>query len=162
MYYTLAMAQRPLAARLFLTLVVLCAVSVASLPATKEPPRKPINLNSATSEQLQEVPGIGPATAEKILRMRKAHGPFNTVDDLLAIRGIGRKRLDKMRKYLTVGKPAVSGKSVQSARCAGCAKDTTPSAKEAALPVKKIAPAKNDADEPPAPPASEPAEPQSR
>jgi competence ComEA-like helix-hairpin-helix protein len=144
-----------------LVLLLSCATPLPS--ATKNPPLKPINLNSATSEQLQEVPGIGPATADKILRMRKAHGPFNSVDDLLAIRGIGRKRLDKMRKYLTAGKSAVSSKSGQSASCAGCAgcaKATTPAAKEAALPVKRIAPVKKAADEPPAPPANEPAEPQ--
>jgi hypothetical protein len=40
--------------------------------------------------------------------MRKTYGPFKSVDDLLAIRGLGAKRLDKMRKYLTVGKLAAS------------------------------------------------------
>src|SRR5207253_5356924 len=80
---------------------------VASLHATsKKPPVHPININSASFEQLQQVPGIGPATAGKILQMRKSYGPFKSVDDLLAIRGIGPKRLEKMRKYLTVGPPA--------------------------------------------------------
>ena len=72
----------------------------------KKPPAKPVDLNTATSEELQQVPGIGPATAEKILQMRKSYGAFKSVDDLLAIRGLGAKRLEKMRKYLTVGKPA--------------------------------------------------------
>ena len=71
-----------------------------------KPPAKPVDLNTATSEELQQVPGIGPATAEKILQMRKSYGAFKSVDDLLAIRGLGAKRLEKMRKYLTVGKPA--------------------------------------------------------
>lgn len=57
------------------------------------------------------VPGIGPATAEKILQMRKSYGAFKSVDDLVAIRGIGKKRLDKMRKYLTVGRPAAASKA---------------------------------------------------
>jgi competence ComEA-like helix-hairpin-helix protein len=70
----------------------------------KKPPEKPVNINTASSEELQQVPGIGPATAQKILQMRKSYGPFKSVDDLLAIRGLGQKRLDKMRKYLTVGK----------------------------------------------------------
>lgn len=74
--------------------------------ATKKPPLKPVNLNTATSEELQQVPGIGPATAEKILLMRKSYGSFKSVDDLLAIKGLGKKRLEKMRKYLTVSKPA--------------------------------------------------------
>ncbi len=83
----------------------------ASTAATKKPPLRPVNINTATSEELQQVPGIGPATAEKILQMRKSYGAFKSVDDLLAIRGIGKKRLDKMRKYLTVGKPAAASKT---------------------------------------------------
>jgi comEA protein len=83
-------------------------LSQSSFATKKKPPEKPVNLNTATSEQLQQVPGIGPATAGKILQMRKTYGPFKSVDDLLAIWGLGAKRLDKMRKYLTVGKPAAS------------------------------------------------------
>ena len=81
---------------------------------TKKPPLRPININTATSGELQQVPGIGPATAEKILTMRKSYGPFKSVDDLLAIKGLGRKRLDKMRKYLTVGKAAAVNKGAPS------------------------------------------------
>src|SRR5215469_8486634 len=47
----------------------------------------------------QQVPGIGPATADKILQIRKSYGPLKSVDDLLAIRGIGKKRLDKMEIF---------------------------------------------------------------
>jgi len=76
------------------------------LPASPQSPvpAAPIDLNTATSEQLQQVPGIGPSTADKILQMRKSYGAFKSVDDLLAVRGIGPKRLEKMRKYLVVGK----------------------------------------------------------
>jgi comEA protein len=94
----------------FLSVIVLCAAAAGSSAATKKPPLKPININTANSEELQQVPGIGPATAEKILQMRKSYGPFKSVDDLLAIKGLGRKRLDKMRKYLTVGKFAAPPK----------------------------------------------------
>src|SRR5260221_8898532 len=83
-----------------------------SLEAKKKPPAKPVDLNTATSEELQQVPGIGPATAEKILQMRKSYGAFKSVDDLLAIRGLGAKRLEKMRKYLTVGKLAPKSNAV--------------------------------------------------
>lgn len=86
---------------LVLLLFLTAALSVAG---KKKPPTKPVNLNTATLEELQQVPGIGPATAEKILQMRKSYGRFKNVDDLLAIRGLGPKRLEKMRKYLTVGK----------------------------------------------------------
>jgi competence ComEA-like helix-hairpin-helix protein len=103
------MASRPFSAGTFLAILVFgFLLSQSSLAAKKKPPERPVNLNTANSEQLQQVPGIGPATAGKILQMRKTYGPFKSVDDLLAIRGLGAKRLDKMRKYLTVGKPAAS------------------------------------------------------
>jgi comEA protein len=98
------MARRSIA-RMLLASLALCAISLG-LAAKKKPPETPINLNTATSEELQLVPGIGPVTAEKILQMRKSYGAFKSVDDLRAVRGIGPKRLEKMRKYLTVGRPA--------------------------------------------------------
>jgi len=107
MHYGPATMRRSLPIRISLFFFFLCLVSsVAVLPAKKKPPARPVNLNTATSEELQQVPGIGPATAGKILQMRKTYGPFKSVDDLLAIRGLGPKRLEKMRKYLTVGKAA--------------------------------------------------------
>ena len=92
----------------FRPVFVILAATLISLTcgATNKPPIKPVNINTATSEQLQQVPGIGPATTEKILLMRKSYGSFKSVDDLLAIKGLGKKRLEKMRKYLTVSKPA--------------------------------------------------------
>jgi competence protein ComEA len=63
-----------------------------------------VNINAVTSEGLQLAPGIGPSTAEKIRHRRKSYGPFKSVDDLPAKGGRGPKRLEKMRKYLTVGK----------------------------------------------------------
>jgi competence ComEA-like helix-hairpin-helix protein len=119
---------------LFTALALAGAVSAT----TKKPPLKPVYLNSATAEELQEVPGIGPATAEKILQMRKSYGAFKSVDDLVAIRGIGKKRLDKMRKYLTVGRSPVASRSAQPAGCGACAKavatkQTAPAAKPVAV-----------------------------
>jgi competence protein ComEA len=57
-----------------------------------------VNLNTATSEELQQVRGIGPSTAQKILQARKPYGAFKSVDDLQVIQGTGPKRLKKMRK----------------------------------------------------------------
>src|SRR5258708_14448670 len=65
------------------------------LAATKKPPLRPVNLNTATALELQQVPGIGSSTADKILKMRKSYGAFRSVDDLRAIKGIGLKRMDK-------------------------------------------------------------------
>src|SRR5712691_11731580 len=118
------MAWRPFSSRFSLLFLFVCLIySPVVLGGKKKPPAKPVNLNTATSEELQQVPGIGPATAEKILQMRKSYGAFKSVDDLLAIRGLGPKRLEKMRKYLTVGKPAAAKPTTPSA------KSTTPAEK---------------------------------
>jgi len=101
----------------------LCLLPLVVSSATKKPPTQPININTANSAQLQLVPGIGPSTAEKILQMRKSYGAFKSVNDLMAIRGIGPKRLEKMRKYLTVGKSAaLTPNTAQPASCPGCVK----------------------------------------
>ncbi len=137
--------RRITATRVFFSSLALCLLLVAAtLATTKKPPLKPVNINTAASEELQQVPGIGPATAEKILLMRKSYGAFKSVDDLLAIKGLGKKRLEKMRKYLTVSKSSALNKPV----CSGCSK---PGASQA-----KATPPKN---EPPPSPAPEPEEP---
>jgi len=118
-----------LLARLSFLVCALCVLPF-SLAAKKKPPEKPININAATSAELQQVPGIGPATAEKILQMRKSYGAFKSVDDLQAIRGIGPKRLAKMRKYLVAGKSAPT-KKAQATGCSGCNKANPPPAKSA-------------------------------
>src|SRR3982074_1640725 len=120
--------RRPIT-RLIFGLLMLCFVAEGISAATKKPPLKPININTANSEELQQVPGIGPATAEKILQMRKSYGAFKSVDDLLAIRGIGRKRLDKMRKYLTIRKakaPIAKSSAPPGARTPSTKPNTTP------------------------------------
>jgi len=89
-------------------------VSAPVLAGNKKPPLQPVNLNTATVLELQQVPGIGPSTADKILKMRKSYGQFKSVDDLRAIKGIGPKRMEKMRKYVTVGKPAPPKKAANS------------------------------------------------
>ncbi len=66
--------------------------------------RKTVDINKATVEQLQEVPGIGPALAQRIVDFRTEHGSFEKVDDLLNVRGIGTTTLDKLKPYLTIVK----------------------------------------------------------
>lgn len=135
-------------ARVVAVLLLNCVFALvsasAALPATKKPPAHPIDINSASSVQLQEVPGIGPATADKILAMRKSYGAFKSVDDLLSVRGIGPKRLEKMRKYLVAGHaPPRRGMTAPStpskgAACANCSRAApVASATKAAAPVAK-------------------------
>lgn len=86
-------------------LLVLIAAAAAA-QAQKKGPAKPVDLNTASVDELQEVPGIGPTTAKAIVRFREKSGPFERVEDLLVIRGVSKARLEKMRPYLTVSLPA--------------------------------------------------------
>lgn len=65
-------------------------------------PAAPVNLNTATAEQLDTLDGVGPATAAKILDYRRAHGGFRTIEDLGQVPGIGPKRLAALRGKVTV------------------------------------------------------------
>ena len=60
-------------------------------------PAGPVHLNTATLEQLDALPGVGPVTAQKILDYRQEHGAFGSVDELDAIPGIGPARLEQLR-----------------------------------------------------------------
>jgi len=107
-YVILALSPHALASAHAAHFFCIFALALSLAPtvfAKKKPPAHPININTANSTDLQQVPGIGPSTAQKILDTRKSYGTFKSVDDLLAIKGIGPKKLEKMRKYLTVGKP---------------------------------------------------------
>jgi len=60
-----------------------------------------VSLASATIEQLDELPGIGPVTAQKIVDWRTTHGPFRSVDDLDEVPGIGPARIEQLRDLVT-------------------------------------------------------------
>lgn len=62
----------------------------------------PVELNTATAEQLDGLPGVGPATAEAILAYREANGPFTSVEQLLDVRGIGEAKLESLRDLVVV------------------------------------------------------------
>ena len=62
----------------------------------------PVHLNTATLEQLDSLPGIGPVTAQKILDYRAQHGAFRSVDELDAVPGIGPARLDELRSLVAL------------------------------------------------------------
>jgi competence ComEA-like helix-hairpin-helix protein len=86
-------------------LLMLFAASEARAD-TKTPPAHLIDLNTATAEQLRQVPGIGPSTAKAIVNFRQKSGPFRKIEDLLAIKGVSKARLEKMRPYLTISPSA--------------------------------------------------------
>ena len=68
-----------------------------------QPQKAAIDINKATANDLQKLPGIGPSLAEQIVAYREKHGPFRRVEDLMAIRGIGFKKWKQIRPYVRVG-----------------------------------------------------------
>ncbi len=88
---------------LLLTLLALSlAFSFGAAAQKKHPPATPVDLNTATIEQLEQIPQIGAATAKSIVNFREKSGPFRKVDELLAIKTISPAKLEKIRPYLTV------------------------------------------------------------
>ena len=75
-------------------------VPVVGAPITNASPL--VNLNTATSEQLDALPGVGPATAKAIISYRSRKGPFKKVEDLLNVPGIGPAKVAALRDQVTV------------------------------------------------------------
>jgi len=76
------------------------AAAAGASPGTPSTQSGPVHLNTATMEQLDALPGVGPVTAQKILDYRQQHGAFGTVDELDAIPGIGPARLAQIRELV--------------------------------------------------------------
>lgn len=88
------------------------AVSAQALPAaptSKQTKEKPsvavVNINTATSTELQTLPGIGASTATRILDYRQKNGGFKKVEDLMNVRGIGEKTFLKLKPLITLTPP---------------------------------------------------------
>jgi competence protein ComEA len=87
--------------------IVLPTATVQGAASTTPEPvsvqaRGPLNLNTAGSEALESLPGIGPVIAGRIITWRSEHGPFLRVEDLLQVSGIGSKTLEELRPLVTV------------------------------------------------------------
>ena len=63
----------------------------------------PLNINTATAQQLEALPGIGPTYAQRIIDYRNTHGPYTSPSQLLNVSGIGEKRLAAIWDYITIG-----------------------------------------------------------
>lgn len=92
-----------------LALVMLAVTQIGLYAQTPAPAKSPnaavVNLNAASVEQLDALPGIGKAMATRIVEYRQKNGPFKKVEDLMNIRGIGEKNFLKLKPLITVGAP---------------------------------------------------------
>jgi len=78
------------------------AMPLISTAASDSTPSAQLDINSATVEDLEALPGIGPTLAKRIVEYRAEHGPFHDLDELVNVKGIGSSLLAKLKPYLTV------------------------------------------------------------
>jgi competence protein ComEA len=87
--------------RKWLSLVLAAALWAPMALAAPEAAAR-LDLNRATIQELETLPQVGPALAQRIIDFRTKHGPFKSVDDLLKVQGIGEKVLAKLRDRVSV------------------------------------------------------------
>jgi competence protein ComEA len=107
-------------------LVVTLIVALSSLAvAADDTATGVVNINTAGTEQLQLLPRVGPALAERIIEFREAHGPFGSIDELVAVKGIGETSLAKLEPYVTTGGETTLTVKVKLPRSSGRAASAT-------------------------------------
>jgi len=99
--------------RLFLLLAMFVFLSAGVVPAfAQDKPAKAtpavatVNLNTATSVQLDALPGVGAKAAQRIIEYRQKNGAFKKIEELMNVKGFGEKTFLKLKPYLTVGAAA--------------------------------------------------------
>lgn len=101
------LGRRVFALAVLATLAVAAPLAGAAPNADERP--AVVNLNTATPDELEALPGIGAKKAEAIVEARKSRGGFKSVDELVDVRGIGPAQLEKLRPHLRVSSDAASG-----------------------------------------------------
>lgn len=100
--------MRPTALRLW---AIGSALWLAAAPAVAQT----LDLNRATQQELQQLPGVGESTAARIVEHRTENGPFGSVDDLAKVRGIGAASLERLREHVHVGGLDLNARSLPAA-----------------------------------------------
>jgi competence protein ComEA len=89
--------------RSYVTIGILAFMLCLSLPGMGLAAEGKIDLNVATAQQLEQLPGIGKEIAQRIVTYRQDMGPFKSVDDLTKVKGIGQAKLTKVKELLSIG-----------------------------------------------------------
>jgi competence protein ComEA len=85
-----------------LAAVFALGISAGVASAAAKAPTSKVNINTATVSQLTELPGVGEKLAARIVEFRQKQGPFKSTQELMNVKGIGEKNLQKLQQYLTV------------------------------------------------------------
>jgi competence protein ComEA len=75
-------------------------------------PATPININTATASELEALPGVGPAMAERIVEYRQKNGAFKKIEDLMNVKGIGEKSFLKLKPLVTIAPAKLEARGV--------------------------------------------------
>jgi competence protein ComEA len=97
----------------FAMLLAPIAAQAGQDAAAKAAPSAVVNLNSATTAELETLPGIGPRAAQRIVEFRTKNGGFKKVEDLMKIQGIGERSFLKLKPLITVGPGKADGRTSQ-------------------------------------------------
>jgi competence protein ComEA len=103
---------------LALVLVIFAAAALVSA-AGGESAKGVVNINTASAEQLQLLPRVGPALAGRIIAFRETNGPFRSIDEIVAVKGIGERSFAKLEPYLTTKGETTLSEKVKSPRSTG-------------------------------------------
>lgn len=99
--------------KMLIALLIVCLHT----PGANLNAQQAVDINSADSQELADrLKGIGPAKATAIVEFRSANGPFRSIEDLLQVKGIGVKTLEKLRDSIRLGSPETSQKLINDAR----------------------------------------------
>ena len=110
--------------RHLLAATLLLLLAGVAFAADEHQTRGVVNVNTASSEQLQLLPRIGPALAERIINFRELNGPFKKPDELVAVKGIGERSLEQLKPYVvTEGETTLKEKIRLPRRPGGAAND---------------------------------------
>ena len=105
--------------RLLTLILVALAVTAVTWTAESSQPSGVVNINTASSEELELLPRVGPALAGRIIEFREANGPFQTVDEILAVKGIGENSFEKLKPFIVTSGATTLADKVRMARSTG-------------------------------------------
>ena len=101
------------------TILAAVLVTLAAVIAVAAEPAGVVNINTASSEELQMLPRVGPALAERIIAFREANGPYRTIDEIVAVKGIGESSFARLEPYIVTSGATTLTDKVRLARSTG-------------------------------------------